>query len=74
MLKKIVLFILVFISFVSQTIFAQVANVENDSVMRSGNKIYVVLAICLTILFGLILYLVRIERMVKKLEDKDRTS
>ncbi|MEP6616442.1 MAG: CcmD family protein [Ginsengibacter sp.] len=36
--------------------------------MRSHNKIYVVMAVCITILTGLILYLVRIDRKVSKAE------
>jgi len=38
--------------------------------MRSNGRIYVVVAVMLTILLGLILYLVRIERKIKKLEEK----
>jgi hypothetical protein len=71
MLKKIALLFTVFISFVMQNIFAQPVVAEKDSVMRSGNKIYVVLAVCLTILFGLILYLVRIDRKIKGIENKN---
>ena len=41
-----------------------------NSVMRSNNKIYVVMAICLTILLGLILYLIRIDRKVSKAEKQ----
>jgi hypothetical protein len=40
-----------------------------DDVMRSNNKIYVVMAVCLTILVALILYLIRIDRKVTKLEN-----
>jgi CcmD family protein len=36
--------------------------------MRSHNKIYVVMAVCITILLGLILYLVRIDRKISKTE------
>jgi hypothetical protein len=36
--------------------------------MRSNGKIYVVIAVILTILAGLILYLVRIDRRVSRLE------
>lgn len=37
-------------------------------VMRSNGKIYVVVAVCLIILFGLIAYVVRIDRKISKLE------
>ena len=36
--------------------------------MRSNGKIYVVIAVILTILLGLILYLVRLDRKISKLE------
>lgn len=39
-----------------------------NTVMRSNNKIYVVMAVCLTILFGLIIYLIRIDRKISKAE------
>jgi hypothetical protein len=38
--------------------------------MRSNGRIYVVVAVMLTILAGLILYLVRIEKKLKNLENK----
>jgi hypothetical protein len=39
--------------------------------MRSNGRIYVVVAVMLTILAGLILYLVRLDRKISKIE-KDR--
>jgi hypothetical protein len=36
--------------------------------MRSNGRIYVVVAVVLTILVGLILYLVRVDRKISKLE------
>jgi hypothetical protein len=36
--------------------------------MRSNGKIYVVIAVALTILFGLILYVARLDRKLRKLE------
>lgn len=47
---------------------AQENGVEMADTMRSNGKIYVVIAVILTILAGLILYLVRIDRRVTKLE------
>ena len=49
--------------------FAQ-NNETVEGVMRSNGKIYVVLAICLTILAGLFLYLLSIDRKIRKIEDK----
>lgn len=39
-----------------------------DTIMRSNGKIYVVMAVCLTIFVVLFLYLIRIDRKVSKKE------
>ena len=41
----------------------------NDT-MRSHDKIYVVMAVCLTILVGLILYIMRIDRKIGLIEKE----
>ena len=51
----------------STAIFAQ-DNGAPESVMRSNGKIYVVVAICVTILAGLFLYVVSIDRKIGKIE------
>ena len=38
--------------------------------MRSNGRIYVVLAVMLTILIGLILYLVRLDKKISKVEKE----
>jgi hypothetical protein len=38
--------------------------------MRSSGRIYVVIAVILTILFGLILYLIRLDRKMSKMEKE----
>ena len=43
--------------------------VEMADKMRSDGKIYVVIAVILTILTGLILYLVRLDRKITKFEQ-----
>lgn len=43
--------------------------VEMADGMRSNGKIYVVVAVLVTILIGIVLYLVRLDRRIKKLED-----
>ena len=53
----------------STSVFAQNNETVKD-VMRSNGKIYVVLAICLTILVGLFLYLFSIDKKIRKIEDK----
>ena len=68
-LKKIVLFLLVLLNAV--LVFAQEnKTVEMADVMRSNGKIYVVVAICLTILIGLFLYVWNVDRKIAKLEKE----
>ncbi|HEX7846460.1 MAG TPA: CcmD family protein [Chitinophagaceae bacterium] len=54
--------------FTSVTSFAQEGKVEMADLMRSNGRIYVVVAVMLTILFGLVLYLVRLDRKMSRLE------
>lgn len=44
--------------------------VEMADLMRSNGRIYVVVAVMLTILIGLVLYVVRIDRKISKLEKE----
>ncbi|MDH4057824.1 MAG: CcmD family protein [Cyclobacteriaceae bacterium] len=44
--------------------------VEMADTMRSEGKIYVILAIVLIVLIGLILYLFLMDRKLKKMEDQ----
>ena len=46
--------------------------VEMADKMRGDGKIYVVVAVILTILIGLILYLVRLDRKISKLEQSGK--
>lgn len=43
-------------------------DVQMADTMKSNGKIYVVIAVMLTILFGLILYVYRLDRKISKLE------
>lgn len=45
---------------------------EMADTMRSNGRIYVVVAVLVTILAGLILYVVRVERKISKLERENR--
>ena len=45
-------------------------NNGSTDVMRSNGKIYVVVAVCLTILLGLFLYVFSIDRKISKLEKE----
>jgi hypothetical protein len=51
--------------------FAQDKKAGMADLMRSNGKIYVVVAVVLTILTGLILYVVRLDRKMTRLE-KDK--
>jgi protein-S-isoprenylcysteine O-methyltransferase Ste14 len=67
-MKKIVsIFVLLFFTLHS---FAQTEQPEMADTMRSNGKIYVVVLVCLVILFGLIGYVFRIDRKLTKLEQK----
>ncbi len=54
----------------STNIFAQ-DNVATESFMRSNGKIYVVVAICVTILIGLFLYVASVDRKIRKIEKEN---
>ncbi len=45
-------------------------NNGSTDVMRSNGKIYVVVAVCLTILLGLFLYVFSIDRKISKLQKE----
>jgi hypothetical protein len=66
-MRKSIVFLLSFL-FTTVSLFAQSNN--ETSAMVSNGKIYVVLAVCLTILGGLVLYLVHIDRKLSALEKK----
>ena len=42
-----------------------------EEIMRSNGKIYVVVAVCLTILIGLFVYVFLIDRKISKLEKEN---
>jgi predicted transporter len=46
-------------------------NNRMEASMRGNEKIYVVMAVCITILIGLIIYVISIDRKIKKIEKKD---
>jgi hypothetical protein len=59
-------------NFLLLAMFALISFVEaqpnNESVMMSNGKIYVVMAVVVTIVFGLFLYLFLLDRKISKLE------
>jgi hypothetical protein len=50
------------------TIMAQAQQAEMADVMRNNGKIYVVIAVILTILMGVVIYLIRLDKKISKLE------
>ena len=56
-------------SLFSSLVFAQ-EKVQMADTMRSNGKIYVVVAVCLTILFGLFIYVFAVDRKLAKLEKR----
>ena len=64
MKKLISIFLL---SFCTMVINAQ--DVKMADTMRENGKIYVVIAVMLTILLGIALYLIRLDRKITKLEN-----
>ena len=55
--------------FLSCAAFAQ--DVEMADSMRSNGKIYVVVAVCLTILIGLFIYVFIVDKKVSRLEKNN---
>jgi CcmD family protein len=68
MIKRILLcFFLVLCNYL---LFAQ----EMATEMRSNGKIYVVVAVLVTIFIGILLYLVRLDRKITKLERETKLN
>ena len=57
-----------FLTFIFFTCIAKAQDVKMADIMKENGKIYVVIAVMLTILAGLILYLIRLDRKISKLE------
>jgi CcmD family protein len=71
--KKMVLFTSAFLMhlFVMAQNPGSTAALKDDGFMRSEGKIYVVMAVVITILVGLILYVFRLDKKITKLEKGD---
>ena len=53
------------------TLLVHAQGVEMADAMKANGKIYVVIAVMLTILAGLVLYLIRLDRKISKLEKNN---
>lgn len=64
-------FFLLFLSLIcSYVLFAQ--NMADE--MRSNGKIYVVVAVLVTIFIGIVIYLVRLDKKISKLENESKIN
>lgn len=63
---------ILFLSLLATSLSSNAQTVEMADVMRSEGKIYVVVAIILIVLTGLIVYLFMIDKQVKDLENRLR--
>lgn len=52
------------------TAFANAQRPDNNDVMRSNGKIYVVMAVVVIIMIGFFIYLISVDRKLSKLENK----
>jgi len=69
-MKKI-LTVLFLMLIVSMTVVAQGnENAKEPTGLRADGKIYVVIVVVVTILLGLFLYVIRLDRKISKLENK----
>ncbi len=74
-MKKIIVTLICILCLMLSAIFVQAQDkVGMADEMRSNGRIYVVIAVILTILLGLILYVARIDRKISKLEKNSRPS
>lgn len=62
------LFLCLLLLFYTHAVHAQEQAAEMADVMRSNGKIYVVVLVLATIFAGLIIYLVRLDKKISKLE------
>jgi len=64
---------LIFGLITSLPLFAQ-ENAAMADLMRSNGKLYIVVAVCLTILIGLFLYVAGIDRKISRLEKEEKNQ
>ena len=65
--KKLRLVSIILLLLINLTCFAQ-QKVDMADTMRSNGKIYVVVAVCLTILIGLFIYLIILDKKISRFE------
>lgn len=66
--------LLLLCSCISTLAAAQEGTPAMADAMRSNGKIYVVVAVMVIIFLGIVLYLIRMERQIKKLEERNHSD
>lgn len=69
--RSLQLLLSIYCLFITAVAMAQ-DNITIENKMRSDGKIYVVMAVCLTILIGFIVYVISIDRKIKKIEKQEQ--
>jgi CcmD family protein len=72
MIRPILLSLLLFVC--NTVLFAQDNNPGIANEMRSNGKIYVVVAVLTAIFIGIVLYLIRLDRKLSKLERETKIN
>jgi hypothetical protein len=62
--------LLVFMVMLSASLFAQAPGAEPENMFTSNGKLGVVIAVVVTLLVGLFLYLISLDRKISRLEKK----
>jgi hypothetical protein len=62
--------LVVFMVMLSATLFAQAPGTEPENIFTSNGKLGVVIAVVVTILAGLFLYLISLDKKISRLEKK----
>ncbi len=72
MKNKIASSILLVLTLIANTVYAQRPTVEMADTMRANGKIYVVVAVVGIIFAGIVVYLIAIDRKLRKLEKQNK--
>ncbi|MFZ1497124.1 MAG: CcmD family protein [Saprospiraceae bacterium] len=65
--KKSIQLLVILLGFLSEKTFAQSANYD---MMRSMGKMYVVVAVVVSIFIGIVIYLIRLDKKLTRLEKQ----
>jgi CcmD family protein len=69
-MKKLKIFLLFVILFGYSTVLNAQEKTGLDGLLRSNGRFYVVIAVVVTILIGLFIYLIRLDRKISRLEKE----